>query len=752
MRRGSIIVMALFAALAVSPALKAQDNIHSNQKDPMPADIQPPVAEKRPYSFTRHGITVEDPYHWLKDQSYPKVDDGDVLDYLRSENAYYEAKMAAHKPLIETLFQEMKARIKEDDSTVPQKDGNYIYWSKFDEGAQYRKHYRKSVEIYRDIRTIHGSSQPDEVTEGPDQLILDENELAKGKDYFRLGAAEISKDGSMLAYSYDDNGSERYRIKFRCLNGGGELADELCDARAPWGDDAIEGTLGNIIFTSDGKSLVYGMVNENWRTDKIMLHRLGTPQAEDKLLYHEKNEGFTVGAGLSVQEDWIILSTGDNVTSEVYLIPADNPAAKPILVKAAKAGMQYSVDVRDGEIWVLTNDNHVNFRVAKAKLTSPDQWEEVIAGSDRHYLTGLSLFRDFFVTEGRIDGLDQVELRQYDTPTKAKPIKFAEASYVAGLGDNPEYDAAKLRLNYESMVTPDTVYDYTVATGHFETLKIQEIPSGYAADQYTTERLMVTARDGTQIPVSVVYKKGFKKDGSAPLHLYAYGAYGIAISPGFSAARLSLVDRGFAYAIAHIRGGDDLGYQWYLDGKLTKRTNTFNDFVDVARGLIAGGYTSAGKMTASGGSAGGELMGAVANQAPELFGAIVAHVPFVDVLNTMLDDSLPLTPGEWPEWGNPLTSKADFEYIRSYSPYDQVAAKAYPPMLYTGGLNDPRVTYWEPAKMVAKLRALKTDNNLLLMKINMEAGHGGKSGRWNALQETAEEFAFILWQLGLAQE
>jgi oligopeptidase B len=318
------------------------------------------------------------------------------------------------------------------------------------------------------------------------------------------------------------------------------------------------------------------------------------------------------------------------------------------------------------------------------------------------------------------------------------------------LGDNPEYDVTKLRLGYESMVTPDTVFDYTLADGRLETLKVQEIPSGYDPSQYVTERVMITARDGTKVPVSILAKKGFKKDGSQPLHLYAYGAYGYAMPPGFSANRLSMVDRGFAYAIAHIRGGDDLGYQWYLDGKLTKRTNTFNDFVDAAKGLIGLGFTSKGKVTASGGSAGGELMGAVVNQAPELFGAVVSHVAFVDVLNTMLDKDLPLTPGEWPEWGNPITDKAAFDYIRSYSPYDNVEAKGYPPMLWTAGLNDPRVTYWEPAKMVAKLRDMKTDDNVLLLKTNMGAGHGGKSGRFERLRENAEEAAFIVWQMGLA--
>ncbi len=718
----------------------------------MPCAPTPPVADKRPYNSTHHGITITDDYHWLKDQSYPVVDDKDVLDYLKAENAYFEAQMAPHKALTETIFQEMKGRVKEDDSSVPQKDGAYLYWAKFDEGAQYRKHYRKKAGVnYHAAPAKKGPTPWIIGKDGPDELILDENELAKGKDYFRLGAMAISNDDRILAYSTDTDGSERFTIRFKCLDTGNELSDTICGVMGKWGEDSIEGTLGDIVFSKDGKHLFYGAVNDNWRTDKIMLHTLGTPQSDDKIIYHEKDDGFVAGVGLTAQEDYIVIATGDNATSEVRLVPANDPTATPVLISPRKEKRQYSVDVRDGKLYILTNDDHVNFRIATAPLDKPDQWTTLIAGSDKHYLTGIALFKDFYVTEGRLDGLDRIEIRDYADPDKVETIKFPEASYDAGLDDNPEYDVTKLRLSYESMVTPDTVLDYTVATKKMETLKVQEIPSGYDASQYVTERLMIKARDGAMVPVSVLYKKGFKKDGSQPLHLYAYGAYGIAIPPGFSANRLSMVDRGFAYAIAHIRGGDDLGYQWYLDGKLEKRTNTFNDFVDVGRGLIAQGYTTKVKLTASGGSAGGELMGAVANQAPEIFGAIVAHVPFVDVLNTMLDESLPLTPGEWPEWGNPIKDKAAFELLRSYSPYDNVEAKAYPPMLYTGGLNDPRVTYWEPAKMVAKLRAMKTDDNVLLMKINMGAGHGGRSGRFERLRENAEEAAFLLWQVGMGE-
>ena len=703
--------------LASTSALLAAERSSPVGHLSMTSPALPPVAEPRPHTSTHHGITLEDPWHWLRDPRYPKIQDPDVLAYLKAENRYYQAQMAPHKALMETIFQEMKGRVAEDDSTVPQKDGDWIYWSTFSRGSQYRRHYRKPA------------------AGGEDSLILDENLLAEGKDYFQLGELTISPDGRLMAYAYDDDGSERFEVHFRDLTTGKDLPD------------VIPGTLSSLVWSADSQGLVYGLANEHWRTDNLHYHRLGDDPKKARLLYQEPDIGFSVDADISAQEDWIIIETGDQVTSEIRLVPASDPTAVPILVSARQEGREYSVDVREGRLYILTNDEHVNFRLATAALETPGQWQTLIPGSDSHYLTDFMLFQDFFVTEGRIEGLDQVELRSYATPSLAEKIAFPEASYSAGLGNNPEYAVSKLRLEYESMVTPGTVYDFHLADKRLETLKVQQIPSGYDPSQYQTERLLITARDGVQVPVSVLSRKGFQKDGTQPLHLYAYGAYGYATPPDFDANRLSLVDRGFAYALAHIRGGDDLGYQWYLDGKLDKRTNTFNDFVDVARGLIAHGYTAAGKISASGRSAGGELMGAVVNQAPELFGAVVAHVPFVDVLNTMLDESLPLTPGEWPEWGNPITDKAAFDFIRSYSPYDNIAAKAYPPLLFTGGLNDPRVTYWEPAKMVAKLRAMKTDDHVLLLKINMGAGHGGKSGRYERLREDAEEAAFILWQM-----
>ncbi|MEZ0497443.1 S9 family peptidase [Sphingomonas sp. IW22] len=679
---------------------------------------QPPVAAQRPHSFTAHGYTIEDPYAWLRDAGYPSVTDKDVLAYLEAENSYHDAVMAPLKPLSDRLFKEMRGRIKEDEATVPQKDGDWLYWSDFEEGGEYRRWWRKSV----------GG--------GADELILDEPALAEGNEYFRLGALSISRDGRLMAYAIDVDGSERFEARVKDLSTGEHLPD------------VIPGTLGALVWTADGGAFLYTPANEHWRTDRVMLHRLGA--SEDVELFREADEGFRVGVSETQSQRFIVIASGDHVTSEVYLLPADNVTAPLLCVSPRQVGREYDVDEHDGTLFIHTNDIDPNFRLVTATLDNPGEWVERIAPSRQFYMTSVDCFRDFFVVEGREDGLDQIELHRYDggAPTR---IPFPEASYVAGLGDNPEYAVQTLRLGYESMVTPGTVYDYHVGTGTLEVLKVQEIPSGYDPAKYATERVKITARDGTEVPCSIVYPAGFPRDGSGKLYLYAYGAYGYAVPPGFSTSRMSFLDRGVAFAIAHIRGGDDLGQQWYLDGKLTKRTNSFTDFVDVAKGLIERGFTSTGNIAIAGRSAGGELMGAVVNSDPELWRVAVVDVPFVDVLNTMMDATLPLTPGEWPEWGNPIEDKAAFELIRSYSPYDNVKAQDYPAMWIGGGLNDPRVTYWEPAKFAAKLRAMKTDDNVLVLKTQMGAGHGGKSGRWESLKEAAEENAFVLWQLGVEQ-
>ncbi|MEO6388214.1 MAG: S9 family peptidase [Croceibacterium sp.] len=683
--------------------------------------LAPPVAPRKPSSVTHHGITVADDYAWLRDPGYPAVTDAAVLGHLAAENAWFEARMAPHSDAIDGLFKEMRARIMEADKSVPQKDGEFLYWIEYEEGAEYKKWWRRSV------------SAKDDGT--ADELILDETELAAGKEYFRLGAISTARDGRLLAYSVDDNGSERFTARIKVIATGEHLPDE------------IPGTLSGLVWVAQDKGLIYSLANENWRTDNARLHWLGQPIDQDIELFHEDDEGFRVSASLSAKENWVIISTGDHETSEAWLVPAEDPTAAPALVKARQKGVEYDVDERGGTLYVQTNDSHENFRLATAPLDAPGQWTTLIEGSDEFYLTGFDLFRDFYVIDGRLGGLDRIEIRYYDDPARIEPVEFPEASYTASMGSNPEFEQTVLRVGYESMISPASTYDFDVAARELTLLKRQEIPSGYDRELYATERLEITARDGTAIPVSVMYRKDRQSPG--PLHLYGYGAYGIAIPPGFSTTRLSLVDRGFAYAIAHIRGGDDLGRAWYKAGKLESRTNAFTDFVDVAKGLVERGLTEAGRISISGGSAGGELMGAVINSNPALWGAVVAHVPFVDVLATMLDATLPLTPGEWPEWGNPIEDRAAFELIQSYSPYDNVKAQAYPPLLVTAGLNDPRVTYWEPAKWVARLRELKTDAHELLLKTNMGAGHGGKSGRFESLHETAEEFAFILWQMGV---
>ena len=681
------------------------------------ANNPPPVAEMRPHTVSHHGETISDPYFWLKDPGYPIVEDADVLDYLAAENAYFDAQMAPLAPLKDTILAELKGRVIPDDASVPVKNGAFEYWWAFDPGAQYRRWLRRPV------------------AGGDAVIILDEAALATGHDYFRLAGISVSPDGMRLAWAADTSGDERFTLRVRDIASGADIAV------------VTDRSVGVPVWAADSNALAWNEVNDNWRSFRVRLHTLGAG-GDDAVLYEETaDKGFNVGVARSQDAKWFILAAGDNVTSEVRLVPTADPAAAPVLVRSRHAGVSYDVDTRGDTLFVRTNDTHPNFRLATAAVAAPGDWQELIAPSDRDYITGFSPFASYLAIASRRDGLDQIRLRTDDGGETAIP--FGEASYTVQIGANPEADAPLLRLGYTSMVTPTTVYDYNVAAGALITRKVQQVPSGYDASQYATERVIVTARDGAQVPVSIVFKSGFPRDGSGKVHLYGYGAYGYAVPPSFSANRLSLLDRGVAFAIAHIRGGDDMGYQWYLDGKLTKRTNAFNDFVDAARGLAKAGWASEGNIAASGGSAGGELMGAVINSDPGLWRAVAAHVPFVDVLNTMLDESLPLTPGEWPEWGNPITDKAAFDLIRSYSPYDNVGPQAYPPLLITAGLNDPRVTYWEPAKWTARLRASKTDANVLVLKTNMGAGHGGKSGRFTALEETAEEYAFILDAFGI---
>ena len=683
----------------------------------------PPKADRKHHEHSHHGIVTADPYAWLQDPGYPTVTDPEVLDYLQAENAYFERCMAPHQSLVDTLFAELKARKSDNDASVPYFHNGFHYQWRFTEGDQYRRWYRAA-----------GTHDLEQVAPEQWTLLIDENSLAEGHDYFRLGALSVSPNNEYLAYSVDNDGSERFTLYVINLQHGSEITVPITD------------TMGDPVWNKASDGILYRQVNAQWRPDKIYWRKLLSDEA-DTLICAEEDGGFFLSMHLSQSEQLVFLHSADHVTSEVRFLPADDFSSAPTLICPRETGHEYEVEHYQDQLLIRSNKRQANFDLYTAPLiaNSLSQWQVFLAGDATHYLLGQLVFDDQIFVPQRIDGLDQILVISADNERHF--IELPEATYSLDLGTNPNPQSSFLRLQYSSLTTPHSVMDYDIAARTLKTRKVQQIPSGYDAHEYQSERLMATARDGQQVPISLVYKRDTPRDGNTALHLYAYGAYGHAIPPAFSTNTLSLLDRGVIFAIAHIRGGDDLGYHWYQGGKLQQRENTFNDFVDCTRHLINEGYTSAGRVLISGGSAGGELMGAVINQAPELYAAVVAHVPFVDVLNTMLNPDLPLTPMEWPEWGNPIDSAEDYAIIQAYSPYDQVTSQAYPPMLVTAGLNDPRVTYWEPAKWVAKLRHEKTDDNLLLLKTNMEAGHGGQSGRFTALREVAEEYAFFLTQI-----
>lgn len=692
-----------------------------------PSNLTPPVAAQKDHSFSHHGDVVSDPYFWLKDPGYPEVTDEDVLSYLRAENAYFDAVTEGDNALVDTLFEEIKGRLKEDDEGVPYQDGQFDYRWAFAKGSQYRIWY------YRP------RSENPHVGDGW-QVLFDENKAADGLEYFKLGSLSVSPCGGYLAISHDSNGSERFTVKVQDLTSGEWLGNEVSE------------TSGELVWASDSGSFFYVKVSREWRPYLVMRHTLGGV-LDDTPIFEETDSSFFLHIGQTTSNQFMVIRSADHVTAEVRVLDLTAVDAQPVLMAARRVDHDYYVDHANGQFAIRSNRNHENYGIF---TTSDDpteaSWQEKLTGTGTRYIHGMQAFDGFIAVEDRIDGLDQITLLAPGGHEVQIPMQ--EAVYEVGLGTNPEASQRFVRLSFSSLLTPPTVMDVPVqegfSLGQAIVRKVQEIPSGYDRSQYASERMTVTARDGTQVPVSIVYKADWQKHGGAPLHLYGYGAYGLGMSPSFSAARMSLLDRGFVYAIAHIRGGDELGKGWYTAGKLNARTNTFNDFVDVARALTDQGYAATGGISISGGSAGGELMGAVVNQAPELFKGCVLHVPFVDVLNTMLDADLPLTPIEWPEWGNPIEDSDAYATIKGYCPYTNIEAKDYPPMLVTGGLNDPRVTYWEPAKWTAKMRATKTDENLLIMKINMGAGHGGKSGRFERYREVAEEYMFLLKCFDLA--
>ena len=692
-------------------------------------ELAPPVAGERPHSYTHHGITVEDPWHWLEDEDYPTIDDEDVLAYLEAENDYFDVKMEPLQDLIDTIYAEIEARQPAELTGLPKRIGDWYYQWKYAEGSQYRQWLRWPAS---DLDAREGPTANTEI-------ILDEPSLAEGLEFFRLGILKISHNGSLAAYATDTNGAERYTLFVKNLETGDLLSDE------------IENMRGSVVWASDDSSFYYTSLDETGHPYQVRRHVLGETAENDAVVYEEADQGFFVGVSETSSGEYVIIGAGDHITSEYRLIAADDADADPILVAPRRVGHEYSINHQGDRFVIKTNDNHANFRLAVAPNDNPTEeaWKTILQGDESLYLQGFSLTEDYIAVEERIDGLDQIRI--IDRAGNSTHVEFPEAAYTAYIDFAPEFDDNTLRVVYTSMTTPWTDFDYHIETRELELRKEQEIPSGYDSSEFVTHRELAPARDGVQVPVSIVRHKDTPVDGSAPLYIYAYGAYGYALSPYFSSARLSLLERGFIFAIAHVRGGDDLGYHWYEAGKLFQRTNTFNDFVDVARHLVDKGYGAEGHIAISGGSAGGSLVGAALNQAPELWGAAHLSVPFVDILNTMLNADLPLTPPEWPEWGNPIEDKAAFEYIRSYSPYDQLTEQDYPPIMVTAGLNDPRVTYWESAKYIAKLRAVKTDDNLALLKTDMGSGHGGQSGRTARWYEIAEEYAFMLSSLGLTK-
>jgi len=709
---------------ACSPASNSQKNTKTMTQPDITRlaalSVSAPVADIQAHQSTHHGITISDPYHWLKDQGYPQIDDQPVIDYLTLENDYYQQFLAPHENLVNTLFEEFKGRVDETESSVPYIENGYEYRWEFAKGSNYRQYYRKNL------------------TTGVETLFLDQQAMAQGFDYFVLGSWAVSPDNKLLAYVLDTDGDERYTLFVKDMTTGEMLSEKI--------EDVSRG----LIFSADNAALMYHQLHKDrWNVKSLNYHVLGTSSAQDKVVYEELDDGFFMGAGLSASDEWVIISTGNSGAVEIHAVRRSNPLAEKITLISRDQKIIADADHSGEHFYLLANDTHVNSRFVKVHQdkVAYENWETLIAGSDEQYLQAFDVFKDKVVLQLSREGQDAITVLPNEGDTY--DIEFPEALYSAGLDNNTSYTQSFVRLSYESMITPDTVYDYDFASKTLITRKQTTIPSGYDKTQYETYRLMAPARDGAMVPISIVYKKGFKKDGMHPMHLYGYGAYGAGMSPTFSTTRLSMLDRGFSFAIAHVRGGDEMGYQWYLDGKLEKRQNTFNDFIDVAEYLVQQGYVSKGNISASGRSAGGELMGAVTVQAPALWRSILLGVPFVDVLNTMLDASLPLTPPEWEEWGNPIEDKAAFELIQSYSPYDNIVANEYPPMMVTGGLNDPRVTYWEPAKWTAKMRATKTDDNLLVMRINMGAGHFANSGRYGRLKDYAEEMAFQLVAHGI---
>ncbi len=676
--------------------------------------VKPPVAERMPHVTKNHGREIPDDYFWLRER-----EDAKVHAYLKAENDYTDAVMKPAEPLRETLYKEMLARIKETDLSVPERKGPYWYYTRTEEGKQYRIRCRKKGSV-----------------EAPEEILIDENALADGHSYFDLGAYAISPDHSILAYSTDLEGNERYTLVFKDLKTGEHLPDRIADTYSvEWGND--------------NRTVFYTSLDPAHRPDRLYRHVLGTDPGRDDLLHREDDDRFFLNIYKTKNDRYVMLHLGSAVTSEIRYLDAAVPSGRLRTIHPRQQGMEYSVEHWGDSFFIRTNDAAVNFRLMRAPVGDPSRknWIEVVPHRREVYLESMEVFARHMALTERVEGLRTVRILELPGMADHR-VDFPEPVYTVRVSGNPEFDTDLLRFTYESMVTPNSVFDYDMKTRERELKKEEEILGGYDRTAYRSERIFAVAKDGTRVPMSLVYRAGMKRDGKNPLVLYGYGAYSASIEPRFSSSRLGLLDRGFIYAIAHVRGGGELGRPWYEDGKLLNKRNTFTDFIACAEHLIAEDYTSRDQLAIRGASAGGLLIGAVVNMRPDLFRVVVANVPFVDVINTMLDASIPLTAIEWEEWGDPRVPEY-YEYMRSYSPYDNVEAKDYPDMLITAGLNDPRVQYWEPAKWTARLRAKKTGGNVLLLKTNMDAGHAGASGRYDALKELAFEYAFILNRLGI---
>lgn len=675
------------------------------------SSVTPPIAQAKPVELKKHGHTRIDPYYWLNDRENPEV-----ISYLTAENDYAEAVMSHRKQLEQDLFEEIKGRIKQTDLSVPYKLDAYYYYTRFEEGKEYPIFCRKP-----------GSLDADE------QIMLDVNVLAEGHEYFAIGEMAISFEQNILAYAFDAQGRRIYTIRFKNLDTGELLVDTVADVT------------GNMAWANDNRTLFYSKQDPTTlRSYQIWRHVLGGDPSKDTLVYEEQDETFSTVVFKTKSKRYVMIASHQTVSSEYRYLEADHPTGEFTVFLPRVREHEYDVEHYRDWFYIRTNWQAKNFRLMKTPVEQTDQahWQEVIPHRDDVLLESFELFRDHVVLEERKKGLINLRVMPWSGQDEHY-LDFGEPAYLAGIGENPEFNTPLLRFVYTSMTTPNSVYDYNMNTREKVLLKQEEVLGGFDRDKYRTERVWAIAPDGVQVPISLVSQKGCVQDGSNPLLLYGYGSYGACMDASFSSARLSLLDRGFVFAIAHIRGGEELGRQWYEDGKLLRKKNTFTDFIACARHLIAQGYTNPQKLFAMGGSAGGLLIGAVVNMRPDLFKGAVAQVPFVDVITTMLDPAIPLTTGEYDEWGDP-NQKDYYEYILSYSPYDNVEAKAYPHLLVTTGLHDSQVQYWEPAKWVAKLRTMKTDQHRLLLKTNMDAGHGGASGRFRRLKELAFIYTFLL--------